>query len=158
MGRVVSALPITISPDPGCIADRRFPACSQRERDGRVTRRLTLHLEEFSQEALQGYAKEHRDSPGSVVRLAALYWLADRESGRSAWRFPRFQRGAGGVAGGVRVGVDDDIWHALEDEAARQGVDAELLAEHAVLYFLADLDSGRLASRLGELTDPDKAH
>jgi len=120
-----------------------------------VTRSVTLHLEEFSQEALRDYAEQHRDSPGAVIRLAALYWLSDRESGRPAWRVPRFQRDAVVVGEAVRVGLDDDTWQALEDEAVRQGVDAELVAEHAVLYFLADLDSGRVASRIEHLTDPD---
>jgi hypothetical protein len=43
----------------------------------------------------------------------------------------------------MRVGVDDETWAALEEEGRRQGLDTELLAEHALLYFLADLDSGR---------------
>jgi hypothetical protein len=119
----------------------------------RVTRSVTLHLEEFLQDALQGYAAEHRGSPASVVRLAALYWLADGESGRPSWRIPRFRRSAPAAGEAVKVGLDDDTWQALEEEGRRQGVDAVLLAEHAVLYFLADLDSGRLATRLGELGD-----
>jgi hypothetical protein len=119
----------------------------------RVTRSVTLHLEEFFQDALQGYAAEHQGSPASVVRQAALYWLADRDSGRPSWRAPRFRRGAPAGGETVQVGLDDDTWQALEGEGRRQGVDAAALAEHAVLYFLADLDSGRLASRLGELGD-----
>jgi hypothetical protein len=34
---------------------------------------------------------------------------------------------------------------ALEEECARQGVAADELARFAVLYYLADLDSGRVA-------------
>jgi hypothetical protein len=118
-----------------------------------VTRSVTLHLEEFLQDALHGYATQQHDSPASVVRLAALYWLADRESARPSWRAPRFRRGAPAGGETVQVGLDEDTWQALEDEGRRQGVDAGVLAEHAVLYFLADLDSGRLASRLEELGD-----
>jgi hypothetical protein len=119
-----------------------------------VTRSLTLHIDEFLQETLDGYARERRGSASSVVRMAALYWLGDRDAGRPAWRAPRFRRGAVAAGGGVRVGLDEDTWHALEDEGRRQGVDAEALAEHALLYFLADLDSGRVAQRLEHLTDP----
>jgi len=46
-------------------------------------------------------------------------------------------------------------WDALEEEALRQGLDAELLAEHALLYFLADLDSGRVGARLEQLGEPE---
>lgn len=37
---------------------------------------------------------------------------------------------------------------ALEEEAARLGVSVEELAAFSVLYYLADLDSGRIARRL----------
>jgi hypothetical protein len=50
----------------------------------------------------------------------------------------------------LRVRLDEDTWKALDEEAARQGVSADTLAVHAVLYFLADLDSGRLADLLGK--------
>jgi predicted transcriptional regulator len=120
----------------------------------RVTRSVTLHIDQFLQEALDGYAKERRGSASSVVRMAALYWLADRDSARPSWRVPRFRREPGVSGDAVRVGVDDDTWRALEEEAVRQGVDPEVLAEHALLYFLADLDSGRVASRLEHLADP----
>jgi hypothetical protein len=108
-----------------------------------VTRTVTLHLDEFLQGAVDGYARERGDTPSSIVRTAARYWLADRDSGRPAWRAPRFRRDAGLSGESMRVGVDDETWEALEEEGRRQGLDAELLAEHALLYFLADLDSGR---------------
>jgi predicted transcriptional regulator len=149
MGRVVSALPI-ISFD----HVSGFEACGK-GKTVEVTRDLTLHLDEFLRGALDGYARERHDSPSSIVRMAALYWLADRDSGRTAWRAPRFRRDAGLSGESMRVGVDDETWQALEEEALRQGVDAELLAEHALLYFLADLDSGRVGSRLQHLSDPE---
>jgi predicted transcriptional regulator len=120
-----------------------------------VTRQLTLHLDGFLQDALDGFARERDGSPSTVVRMAALYWLADRDSERPGWRAPRFRRGGGRSGESVRVALDEDTWGALEEEARRQTVDAELLAEHAVLYFLADLDSGRVASRLKHLVDLD---
>jgi hypothetical protein len=52
--------------------------------------------------------------------------------------------------------LDDATWRALAEEAQRQSVRAETLAVHAVLYFLADLDSGRLAGLLEDaLEDAD---
>ena len=44
--------------------------------------------------------------------------------------------------------LDDDTWSALDVEAARQGVSADTLAVHALMFFLADIDSGRIGGRL----------
>jgi predicted DNA-binding ribbon-helix-helix protein len=154
VGRVVSALPITYrSGDELMFSPRVRPG---RKKTVRVTRSLTLHLDEFLQGALDGYAREHDGSASSAVRMAALYWIADRDSGRPAWRAPRFRRPADGDSGGaLRVVLDDEIWQTLEGEAQRQNVRTELVAEHAVLYFLADLDSGRVAERLADVADLD---
>jgi predicted DNA-binding ribbon-helix-helix protein len=120
-----------------------------------MTHSLTLHLDEFLQDALEDYARERHGSASSVVRLAALYWLADRGGDRPAWRVPRFRRDAAVAGAEVGVALDDDTWAALEEEARQQGLRPELVAQHAVLYFLADLDSGRVAARLGDLADLD---
>ncbi len=48
----------------------------------------------------------------------------------------------------VAVRLDDFGFEALRAEAARQGVPVEELAAYAVMYYLADLDSGRVARKL----------
>jgi len=48
----------------------------------------------------------------------------------------------------MRVALDDFAVEALRDEAARQGVAVEQLVAHAVSYYLADLDSGRITRRV----------
>ncbi len=115
-----------------------------------MTKSMTLRLDPFGQQALSEFAEEHSDSASAVVRTASVYYLADRDSGRSAWRIPRFMRNAPDVDG-FDVDLDDDTWAALKQEAGDQGVDPSRLAEHALLYFLADLDEGRLTERLGGL-------
>jgi len=120
-----------------------------------MTRNVRLHLDQFGQEALRRFAGEREDSTESVLRTAALYYLADRELNRPGWRVPRFARDTARPQV-VELGLDDDIWDALLREAERQGVEPELLVEHAVLYYLADLDSGRLAGRLSEAIDQDE--
>ena len=116
-----------------------------------MTKSMTLRLDQFGHQALADFAKERHDSAGVVVRTASLYYLADRDSGRAAWRVPRFLTPVPEEGGGtdLRVDVDDETWNALADEARDQGVDTERLAEHALLYFFADLDEGRVAERLG---------
>jgi hypothetical protein len=98
-----------------------------------------LPLDAFGREAIEHYATTHGAAPSAVVRDAARYYLADRDSGRPSWRVPRFIRDRGaGPTEGLEVEIDDDTWAGLEQEARLQGVPPVLLLQHAVLYFLAD--------------------
>jgi hypothetical protein len=58
----------------------------------------------------------------------------------------------------VTVELDDFGYEALVDEARRQDVPIEELLAHAAMYYLADLDSGRIAARVlrapGEKGEP----
>jgi hypothetical protein len=114
-----------------------------------MSRSMTLRLDEFGRQALADFAEERHDSASVVVRTASLYYLADRESGRSAWRVPSFLDAAPPGADCLEVDLDDETWTALAKEARGQGVEPSRLAEHALLYFFADLDGGRLADRVG---------
>jgi hypothetical protein len=63
----------------------------------------------------------------------------------------------------LKLELDVFARQALEEEAARLGVSVEELASFAVLYYLADSDSGRIARRpLGPTIDephtPDDSH
>jgi hypothetical protein len=117
---------------------------------------VTLNLDEFGQEALASVAGSgRRGSVAAAVRTALLYYLADRDAGRPAWRVratgsdSRFTRR-------LRVKLDEDTWRALAGEAGRQGATPGALAVHAVMYYLADLDSGRLAASLKDaLENPE---
>ena len=114
-----------------------------------VTRSVTLHLDEFGQRSLDRIARDGEGSPANALRAAVIYYLNDRESGRPAWRAPRFHTDGHGP-GGLSVSFDDETWAALEEEAERQSVSPDALAVHALLYFLADLDSGRLGDLLAD--------
>jgi hypothetical protein len=48
------------------------------------------------------------------------------------------------------VQLSEFAWSALTSEADRQSVEVENLIAHAAMYYLADLDSGRLALRVLE--------
>jgi hypothetical protein len=50
--------------------------------------------------------------------------------------------------------LDGFAWEALEEESARQGVSVEELIVFSVLYYLADLDSGRMARRISRSPYP----
>jgi hypothetical protein len=44
--------------------------------------------------------------------------------------------------------LDEFAWRATEEECTRLGVSAPELATFALLYYLADLDSGRIARQI----------
>jgi len=44
--------------------------------------------------------------------------------------------------------LDEFAWGAIEHESARLGVSEEELVAFAIVYYLADLDSGRIARRI----------
>jgi hypothetical protein len=46
------------------------------------------------------------------------------------------------------VSLTEFGWNALSDEAERQGIPVEELLAHAAMYYVADLDAGRLAARV----------
>jgi hypothetical protein len=46
---------------------------------------------------------------------------------------------------------DEFAWKAMEEQAAQLGVSVDEFATFAVLYYLADLDSGRIARRVPPL-------
>jgi hypothetical protein len=56
----------------------------------------------------------------------------------------------------VEVNLEGFAWEALEQESQRSGVPVEDLVAFAVLYYLADLDSGRVARQIvrGPHLDP----
>ena len=117
---------------------------------------LTFQLDPFGRDALDEFVSRGGNSRSAAVRIASLYYLADREDERPAWLIPQCAT-ASSDATEVTVRLDRETWEALQREAERQSVSAADLARHAVLYFLADVDSGRVGERLeSALTDADQ--
>jgi hypothetical protein len=50
--------------------------------------------------------------------------------------------------GSITLRLDSFSWSELERESARQEMDPSELASFAILYYLADADSGRIARRI----------
>jgi hypothetical protein len=117
-----------------------------------MARSLTLEMDEFGFEAFTELAERQGGSASRVVTMAAQYYLADSDDERPAWRVPSFAHKVEPERrrAGVRIELDDATWDALVQEAGRQEVDICVLAAHAVLYFIADVDSGRVAQRMGD--------
>jgi hypothetical protein len=115
----------------------------------RLQRLLTLSLEEFGASTLEAEAERYSVSPAELGSRAVRYYLSDRDSGRMALRVPRLsQDPARKPALELTLDLDPDSWRELEEEAERQQVSVERLLEHAIVYFLADLDAGRVERRM----------
>jgi hypothetical protein len=48
----------------------------------------------------------------------------------------------------VTLTLEGFAWDSLDEEAAREGITTEELITFSVLYYLADVDSGRIARRI----------
>jgi hypothetical protein len=111
---------------------------------------MRLELHEFGRATLEAEAQRHTLSPEEFVGEAARYYLADRCSGRAAHQVPRFARDPMSSPQErlvVELDLEQRIWRELDAESERQGVPLERLLEHAALYLIADLDSGRVPGR-----------
>lgn len=112
-------------------------------------RTVTIELGLLPFEALVG--EEEPDAGQAPARLvhAVRFYLADRGAERPGWEYPSFLRGReAGAEAKLELSVDEELWGEFEAEAARQGVSVPQLAEHAALYFAAELDAGRIAERI----------
>lgn len=120
-------------------------------------RPLTLMLSPSAFEALGDGGGVDPDL-SSRLELALRVYLGDREAGRPAWPYPAFMRGGEpGADLELELSVDDRLWQLLEAEALRQQIPARRLAEHAVLYFAAELAAGRLTERIVDDLERDEA-
>jgi hypothetical protein len=118
---------------------------------------VRLELDDFGKQALEAQVRSG-SSREAFIRTAARYYLADRGSGRVSWRPPRYLRkGARHALAVTEVELDDETMEALEEEARRHSLPAARLAEHALLYYLADLDSGRAAARVRDALEDDSS-
>jgi hypothetical protein len=58
----------------------------------------------------------------------------------------------------LQLGVGAETHRRLEQEALRQGVGLERLLEHAAMFYLADLDTGRVTEQIFRLTAASCGH
>jgi hypothetical protein len=115
------------------------------QEDG-VARTVTIGLAPFERDALDRYGAAQRVAVARVVSTAILYYLRERDSGRPTWPMPSVPREEALTDARVEVKLGERAWETLAKEAASQAVAPDTLARHALLFFLADVDSGRVAA------------
>jgi hypothetical protein len=114
-----------------------------------VKRTVTLRPTRFSRDELAEQAGRERVPLEAVLSMATLYFASDLGTQRAALRLPRFKEGSGESLE-VTLDLDQATWAALDAHAQREGVPVERVLEHAALYYLADVHSGKLTSRLAD--------
>jgi hypothetical protein len=124
-----------------------------------MRRAVVLELGGFAFKALTGEADQgSRQAPAALVQAIRCY-LNDRGSRRPGWLFPAFLRDKENGEERVELDLDieEDLWRSLEDEAGTQGVTVRQMAEHATLYYAAEVDAGRITRRILDHLEGDES-
>ena len=116
---------------------------------------LTLRLTRFERDAVDSYGASQRVPVGRLVRTAVLYYLREQPANRSTWPSPTLRHEESDAPFMLDVDLGEETARALAEQAAAQAVEPEQLARHALLFFLADVDSGRVARALERALRPD---
>jgi hypothetical protein len=115
--------------------------------EGAGTQRVTLALSQFAFEALPSSGID----AGAPARIEAALrrYLGDKDASRPAWPYPGFLRGSETQRDvSIELEVATDLWRTFGEEAAKQGVSVEQLAEHAAFYLAAEIEAGRGTPRI----------
>ncbi len=120
-----------------------------------VKRAVIVHLGRLASQAIVGDDENGNGHASTAAAEAIRCYLGARSSAEAGWLYPAFlgrRRSDEDVE--LSLNIDDALWEALEQEAERQHTSAEQMLEHAVLYFAAELDAGRVTERiLGDLEE-----
>jgi hypothetical protein len=119
-----------------------------------MPRELRVELTTFGDEGLAEAAGRQDRPVEEIIAEALEYYLHGTANGRVASRIPRFPGADGKLhARTVRLTLGREDWTALE--LAAEGQSLNEIASYAVVYYLAELDSGRVAEWIAEkaLTD-----
>lgn len=115
---------------------------------------VTVRLSEFACEALCGEQAEGHLS--SQAARAIRCYLNDKGTGGPGWAYPAFLRKREPSKGvEVELSIEGSLWRSLEEEAASQGVTAPQMLRHAVLYFAAEINAGRVTRRILDILDEE---
>jgi hypothetical protein len=68
---------------------------------------------------------------------------------------PPGDRSAAHAQRSVTVQMEGFAWETIEQESARLGVPVDELVAFSVMYYLADVDSGRIARRISRSPYPE---
>jgi hypothetical protein len=110
---------------------------------------VAVRLGAFASKVLAAEAMNGGQASSTSVERAIRCYLGDKESGGPGWPYPAFLRDRAPLEEvELRLHVDGDLWKQLEAEAESQGVTVQQMLEHAVIYFAAEVNAGRVTERI----------
>jgi hypothetical protein len=125
-------------------------------REVRVKHSITVTVGAIASKILAVEMVVRGHSSSTSAERAIRVYLEDKKSPGPGWTYPSFLRGRRPVDGvEVQLDLDLELWRELSQEAISQEVSAQQLLEHAVLYFAAEDNAGRVTERILEDLDED---
>lgn len=119
-----------------------------------MRRSVTVSVGGLASRALAGEAAKSAEHVSSRVERAIRTYLSDKDAGRAGWTVPAFARSAEPAERTeLKLSLDEDLWAAVEAEAAAQDVSVDRMVGHAILYWAAEVDAGRITRRIVEGLD-----
>jgi hypothetical protein len=114
---------------------------------------ISVGFDDFGWSALQNQAHTDGLELDQLIDLACSYYESQLGSGRTAMLVPRFDQPTSQRDDRVlQLEMGAETRRRLDQEALRQGVGLERLLEHAAMFYLADLDAGRVTEQIVRLT------
>jgi hypothetical protein len=113
---------------------------------------VSVRLGEFSLKVLG-----EGDGMAADLEQAIRVYLSDSGSNNPGWPYSATTGVVRMREVKVELQLDESVWGALEEEAAAQEVSVSQLASHAVLYYAAELDAGRITQRILDSTEDEAA-
>ncbi len=113
-----------------------------------MKRSATVSVGGFTERALLGESGEGAEHLDTRAERALRAYLGDKEAQRSGWSVPAFAGREPAERVELQLSLDEDLWAALEAEAAEQGVSVDVLVSHALLYYVAEADAGEITQRI----------
>jgi hypothetical protein len=117
-----------------------------------LKRAVTVSLGRLASQAIGG-GESNVEASAHAAKAIRVY-LNARGTGGAGWAYPSFldeRRGGEGIR--LELRIEDGLWRGLEEESERQHVGVSQMLEHAILYFAAEVDAGRLAEQILEQLD-----
>lgn len=117
--------------------------------------RMTLRFGELASESVERAAASLGKSVEQLVVLGCVHYLDELaiDPDRPALLVPSFAARQVQASQSVEARLLPQVAQRLQLEASRQGIERDVLAHHATLLFIADLDLGRVAVKIAERSD-----
>jgi hypothetical protein len=120
-------------------------------RDIGVKRSVTVTLGAIVSKILASEMVVRGHSSSTTAERAIRIYLRDRDTPGPGWAYPPFLRARRPVdAVQMQLDIEAELWQELSQEAIEQDVTTQQLLEHAVLYFAAEDNAGRVTERIIE--------